>query len=737
MTNKLINLRSVVCLALFVSGIASLQACRRSFLDAGADQPEANQAASLNARVSLAVSTAAPLRVISLAGSSAGFMNGSGTTAKFSSPGSLVVDAAGNIYVADRDNNMIRKISTDGNVSVFAGKTTPGLDNGKGEAASFRKPTGIAIDANGTLYVADSGNNQVRKIVPAADGKGEVTLLAGSPTGDAGFTDETPAASAQFNGPTGIAVDASGANVYVTDAVNVRIRKISGGFVNTLAGNGQTGNNPDPSPIPGRVASFNAPAGLAVDTVGNIYLADKGNNRIRKISATGIVTPFTGNANGSAGNTDGSLTEATFNAPAGITIGADGTMLIADMSNNRIRKIVLSAGGAGMVSTLAGSGAANFIDGAPGAAAFNAPAGVAVTIEGEVYIADQNNHRIREIGSSAMVTTFIGTGVPGSQDGEETGVQVMAPVSIVSEPIQILNYMMLVDGDRVRQVFMDGHTITRGGGFPGWVDGPTPTARFNGPTGVGIDGNNIQRIYIADRLNHRIRRVTPGPILPIGQPWQITTVAGSGPTGPAGGGFADGHVTGARFNNPTSLVFDAAHSMYVTDWGNHCIRKIFPTSFVSIFAGNLTPDKTDGTGLGARFNHPWGIAKDAADFLYVTDEGNHMVRKISPAGVVTTLAGNGTPGNEDAQGAAARFNSPRGIALDAAGNVYVADYGNNRIRKITPDGTVTTVAGTRAGFLNGPGSIARFSGPTGITVKPSGEILVTDAGNFRVRKIVQ
>ncbi|WP_197893518.1 NHL repeat-containing protein [Variovorax sp. PBL-H6] len=254
----------------------------------------------------------------------------------------------------------------------------------------------------------------------------------------------------------------------------------------------------------------------------------------------------------------------------------------------------------------------------------------------------------------------------------------------------------------------------------GSADGTGAAASFNGPQALAVDASG--NVYVADTSNHQIRKITPAGV--------VTTLAGS--TAP---GDADGKGAAAQFRLPDSVAMDANGDIYVADY-NHKIRKITPDGVVTTFAGSGTAGPADGTGAAAQFNNPGGIAVDANGNFYVADIDNHMIRKITPDGVVTTLAGSTTPGFADGTGAAARFNTPVGVAVDLGGNVYVTDWSSNVIRKITPAGVVTTFAGSGTlGPADGTGTNAQFSTPSGISVDGAGNVYVSDAGNRAIRKI--
>ena len=273
---------------------------------------------------------------------------------------------------------------------------------------------------------------------------------------------------------------------------------------------------------------------------------------------------------------------------------------------------------------------------------------------------------------------------------------------------------------------------TLAGGPAGYADGTCAAAQFNGPSGVAVDlyGN----VYVADSFNNCIRIITVRGM--------VSTLAGSGVAG-----INDGTGTSAYFNNPTGVALDGSGNVYVADKGNNCIRKIDSGKRVTTLAGNGRSGfggYADGTGTSAQFNSPSGVAADLSGNVYVADQGNNCIRKITALGEVSTLAGSVTAGYADGQGAAAQFNRPSGVALfsrstvngNVIGNLYVADQGNNRIRKITPVGVVSTLAGSGTqGGINGTGASAQFNGPSGVAVDGSGTVYVADFGNQRIQVV--
>ncbi|MBC7383027.1 MAG: hypothetical protein H7296_08540, partial [Bacteroidia bacterium] len=330
-----------------------------------------------------------PTLITTLAGNLPGFSNASGSNAQFNLPTGITTDPSGNIYIADYNNNVIRKITPVGVVTTFAGTGVYGFLDGAGSVARFRSPTGITSDQVGNIYVADQFNHKIRKISPS----GVVSSVAGD--GLNGYVNGT-AANARFNFPTCLAVDLSG-NLYVADQYNHVIRKISSlGIVSTLAGSGVSGFKDDI----GTLAQFNLPTGIAVDSNGLVYVADYNNNRIRKITATGIVTTLAGT--GIAGAVDGAGNQASFYNPTGVFADALQNIYVADKNNLKIRKI----SPLGLVSTIAGSGSWGADDGMGLIAKFGDPYNIAKDISGNFYVADANNHRVRKI-STLQLDPFI------------------------------------------------------------------------------------------------------------------------------------------------------------------------------------------------------------------------------------------------------------------------------------------------------------------------------------------
>lgn len=598
-------------------------------------------------------------------------------------------------------------------LALFAGDMGgPGNVDGKGLRASFLFPSGVTSDAKGNVYVADSDNHTIRKITP----DGEVTTLTGK-AGERGSTDGLQA-EARFYAPGGVTVDTNG-NLYVLDTYNHTIRKITtGGVVTTLAGKaGQPGS----ADGDGAAARFEYPRGIAIDANDQLYVADTNNHVIRKITLSGQVTTLAGRAV-SDGSADGIGLNARFSYPRGIAIDVSGNIYVADTDNYTIRKITPQA----VVSTLAGRAARpGSVDGTGSAARFAYPSGIAVDAEGNAYVADTGNQAIRKVMPTGEVVTLAGVmGVRGSTDGDGAAARFFTPAGMCIDRSGNV-YVSDLHNANIRKITSAGVVTTLAGAasVQGSDDGVGANARFSWPDEIVSDSSG--NIYVADSSNSIIRKIT--------RAGEVTTVAGK-----AGEkGSVDGVGEAARFYDPLGMTIDAGGNLYTAS--HHAMRKITSAGVVTTVAGKAgVSGADDGSGLTARFRSSQSVAADAFGNIYVADTENHTIRKITPAGEVTTFAGKaGETGSADGTGADARFYSPSGIVVGAFGNLFVADTDNHIIRKITPAGKVTTLAGKALtpGAVDGKGADARFNSPQAVGLDSRGYLYVADTDNNIIRKI--
>jgi uncharacterized protein (TIGR03437 family) len=587
--------------------------------------------------------------------------NGPATAAQLHAPCGLAIDAAGNLYIASSWDNVVREVSG-GVITTIAGTGTAGYsgDNGPAASAQLNNPFGLALDSAGNLYIADTGNSVIREV-----SSGVISTVAGN--GAVGFGgDNGPATSAVLSSPRGIAVDSAGI-LYIADTGNDRIRSVSAGVIGTTAGNGVLGFTGDGGPA--TAAQINTPTGIALDAAGNLYIADYANNRIRKVTA-GVISTVAGKGTPGYSGDGGLATKAQLNQPYVITVDPSGNLYVADFGNNRIRQVAVN----GVIYTAAGNGTAGFSgdNGSPISAQLHFPSGIAFDTAGNLYFADYENNRVREV-SAGIVTTVAGNGIAGfsGDAGAATAAQLNQPSAVAVDSAGNL-YIADTGNNRIRKVVGGTISTIAGNGTAGYSgdNGVAANAELNQPLGIAFDASG--NFYIADSANNRIRKIAAGT---------ITTVAGNGT--PGFGGDA-GSPTAAQLRNPSDIVLDSSGNLYIADSGNNRIRKV-AGSVISTVAGNGAPGLAgdNAAATAAELNAPSALAIGSAGALFIADTGNNAVRKVS-AGNITTIAGNGTTLGDGGISTAALLSGPQGIRLDSAGNVYIADTQDNRIRLLTP-----------------------------------------------------
>jgi uncharacterized protein YjiK len=716
-----------------------------------------------------------------------GFVDGQGTNAKFKSPKGLARDSSGNLYVADTENHSIRKVDTSGNVTTIAGNGTSGDTDAQGTNARFNNPNGVTVDGNGNIFVADLGNNKIRKI----DSSGNVTTFVSN-----------------INTPTSLVFDSSG-NLYVTERDTHRVKKITsdGTTVTTIAGSGTSGY----IDAQGTSAKFYMPQGITIDSNGYLYVADFYNKKFRKIDNSGNVTTiasditFTYSATGivvdnnglvyvsgdrfilkklegtrilrgtptTSGNYDVNLTVSDgtdtveHNFQITVTDTTAPTFDIAPSVNTTTRTTTK------LNASIDESGTIYYIAVASGA---TAPTSTEVK-------AGVNYGSVTKVANGSVATT--GTGFDGNftisgleiatdydiyvvaQDIATTPNLMATPTKVtlttatnnaptvtstaLTSVVQNANYSYTlgasdVDNDPLTWTVKSGSTLpswlstasvalistVAGNGTNGFEgDGAAATsAKLDTPFDVARDSSG--NIYIVDSNNNRIRKIDTNG--------NITTVAGDG-TGGFGGD--NGAATSAQINTPRGIAIDSSGNIYIADTSNHRIRKVATNGTITTIAGTGTEGYSGdgGAAISAQFYYPYSLAFDSDGNLYVADMWNKCIRKIDTNGDISTVAGTGTYGYSGDGGVAtsAQISQPFGIAIDSNDNLYIADTYNDRIRKVTAiTGIITTIAGDGTNGFSGDGgnaTDAQLNNPFGVAVDSSGKIYIADSMNSRIRKV--
>lgn len=610
------------------------------------------------------------------------------------SPNSIAgtaVDSSGNLYIADPGTNRVRKVNTSGVISTVAGTSTAGFsgDGGAATSATLNHPAGVAVDTSGNLYIADTVNQRIRKV----NTSGTISTIAG--TGTAGFSGDGGAAtSANLNYPQSLV--ASGSDVYVADTFNHRVRKINGsGTISTYAGTGSAGYNGDNQAATS--AQLNYPFSVSIGSGGYMLIADYGNHRIRNVSSGGTITTVAGTGTGGFSGDGGAATSAKLQNPLGVIAADTNTFYVADHGNRRARKVA-----SGTITTVAGNGTVGPTGdgGTATSAELNGAFGVATDSSGNTYVSDEGNNVIRKISSSGTITTVAGNGTPGfsGDGGPATSAQLDSPYGVAVDADGNL-YISDTNNQRIRKVFAsNGYIYTIAGtgtsGFSG--DGGNATsANINGP--VGIFAVSTTLVYFADSSNHRIRSITQS-----GSSYTINTVAGSGSSTHGGDG---GAATSAGINTPTDVAVQASTGDFViAEQKGHYVRKVMAsTGVISSIAGKGAPPSPPpcfdsrldnyshpalgdgGPATSAQLNCPTGVAIDSSGNVYIADFEIDSVRKVFASnGYIYTVVGVATFGwsGDGGDAATARAYGPTSLRLDANGDLIFADHGNNRTRRL-------------------------------------------------------
>ena len=755
---------------------------------------------------------------------------GPAVEAQLNQPSAIAVDAEGNIFIGEYSGYRVRKVDLEGRITTIAGRGTRGGsgDGGPATAAQFNFISGLAVDSTGNVLVSDMNEARIRMISPT----GRITTIAG--TGNQGHSgDGGRALDAEIETPGGIALDSAG-NLFVTEYWAGRIRKIdSAGIITTIAGTSEQLSTGDMGLA--LDAALDRPRGVATDSDGNLYVSENYADRVRILRPTAELSSFAvplgatgesvvltvasdgalrlngaplvqgmeavatnGNryafaqsatgavvaeyvpgqqtvelqrgktvtlvtdedgvwrigdqvaANGYRHVEDGQeyllewtgaqwrlakytirtiagtvdvaegvpATEARLFNPYAVALDSDGNAYVAESSNHRVRKIDT----AGVITTIAGTGERGYAgDGGPATQAeFDSPRGIGVNWLGEVFVADYGNDVVRKIDVLGRVFTI------------RTSRALFNPYGLALDLFgNVLVAESHVRNHLVRRIDFRGNVTTLVGGLGqrgGFAGGSSAVeARLYYPSGVAADlaGN----VYVADTFNHRVRKIGPTGT--------IATIAGTGERGFSGDG---GPAVDAQLWGPNGLLVDLAGNVYISDSGNHRVRKVDSSGMIETIAGQGEPGilGNGGPATEARLQFPRGLAMDASGSLFLVDSGYDIVRKISPSGTIEPFAGSGEQFDKGDGGPAsmAQFGYPDDIAADAAGNVYVLD--SNQVRRVDPNGMIAAIAGTgEYGHSGdgGPAIAAELRNPTELELDAAGNLYLAERFGHRVRKI--
>lgn len=559
----------------------------------------------------------------------------------------------------------------------------------------------------------------------------------------------TAATNASIGDPPRVATDSAG-NLYFGSLHSV-FRVDPSGTLTRVAGTGRSGYAGDSGPATS--AQFQDPDGIAIDSAGSLYVADRTANVIRKVSG-GSITTYAGTGFAGFSGDGGLAAAAQLNGPTGVAIDAAGNLYIADTKNSAVRKVAPN----GVISTVAGNGPAGYSgDGGPAtSAALDGPQGLAVDAAGNLYIADSGNNRVRVVAPNGTISTFAGTGLAtysgdnvggtgitssSGDGGPATKSSVVIPTAVAADSsgnIYIADY-----GNSKVRVVSNGMIRSIAGNNSGVAPAPggdtAVSIRLNGPTGVAVD--SMGNVYLAEGS------IGSGSGLAIGdfRIWQISAAgvfsaaAGNGLDSYSGDG---GPAPVAQIDVPGAVAVDAAGNFYIADSLNHRVRKISAAGVITTVAGTGVAGYSGdgGAATSAQLDGPMGVAADAYGDIFIADTGNNRIRKVTADGTIYTVVGNGNAGffGDGGMGPLAALHAPESVAVDAAGNLYIADTGNQRVRAVTQALSVRTLAGTGQPGLSGDGGPAvnaQLSAPAAVALDSAGNVYIADRNNGRIRRV--
>ncbi|MGB9285136.1 MAG: hypothetical protein WCB59_14085, partial [Candidatus Sulfotelmatobacter sp.] len=699
-------------------------------------------------------------------------------TASIGYPGGIALDSAGNAYIADSHSSHVFKVDTANNLTVVAGNGTRGYagDGGAATSAELNGPEGLFVDASGNLFIADTQNSVIREVTAS---NGNIITVAG--TGVAGFSgDGGLATSAQLYDPYGVFVD-SAENIFIADTDNCLIREVSSGNISTVAGNPLA----SPTPCgyagdggPATSAQLDEPFGVFVDGSGNIYIADTENSLIRVVNSgtqpvtiaqitipagdiqtiagisydagEGASCMFTGDA--------GPATSAYLCQPDGVFVDGSKNIFIADTANFAIREV----GTSGNISTVAGTlGTAGYSgDKGPATSAeLNYPSNVVVDASGDIFIADTDNFVIREVTAGTIQTISGNNTLAYSGDGGlALNAELNSPSAVAAD---ISGDIFIADSENsaIREVVATSadietvagtHTTCAPSTAACGDGGAATSAQLNNPQGVFLDASG--NIFIADTADNRIRVVNTSAatitVAGIAIPsLAIATVAGNGTSGYVGD---NGAATSAELSNPYSVFVDSAESIFIADTGNNVIREVSSSGTITTVVGNgteCTPASATcgdgGAATSAQLSSPGSVFLDAAEDIFIADTFDNRIREVTAStNAINTVAGTGVRGysGDGSVATSALLDTPYGVFVDAAGDIFIADTDNFVISEVfASTGNIQTVAGNNTQGFSGDGgqsTLAELDSPTGLSGNAAGNLFVADTDNARIRLLV-
>ena len=567
------------------------------------------------------VSATSPIETV--VGTGTGGYSGDGgpaTSATINEPYALAYNAQGDLFIADANNNVVREVMTDGTILTVAGTGTAGFsgDGGPATAAKLDSPEGLAFDSAGDLFIADRGNVVIRELT--TDGK--IHTVAGT-AGVAGANgDGGPATQAEFQDPEGLAVNSSG-EIFVADLASKSVREFTvGGDIVDFAGNGGSGDSGDGGPA---VDAEVQPTNVAVNSAGDVFIADFYNNVIREVTSNGDIETFVGTGNPGYGGDGGPATDALLHEPEQLAFDSSGDLFIADYANNVVREVTTD----GIIHTVAGTIASGSSGdgGAASNATLNEPYGLAIDASGDLLIDEHGGNVVREVFGylpATVTTNPTTTTLSASASSIGFGHTVTLTAHVTDSNSDSIS------GGTV--TFKDGTTTL----------GTAPLA--NGTASLPVTSLTVGQHFLTASYAGTTGYLASASGLSASS--TIETVAGTGTSGYSGDG---GPATSAALNYPTATISDAAGDLFIADFGNNVIRKVTPAGVISTYAGTgVAGDSGDGgQATAAELDHPVAMAINASGDLFIADYGNNVIREVTPDGVISTYAGDGTAGYSD------------------------------------------------------------------------------------------